>query len=743
MGSTDVSNSAVAIDEPGLGARVPSLAPAVDITFSRPSAAIKGSKAGLRFRKLKERGQSLLSRSNSSSRKAGRQDRGLALENDSSTTTALPTHATDASPSPASAATAFLGARPNGDRTSPSSPNPNSSSNNNNSGRNNKFVSAFRVRSIRNAAASPTALTSSMPTINRRISDDDVANAALPPSSPPLRRNKLVRKPDNHWHKPRNSRGRGAQSMDFNHSPSMDFHHRPQSRRAAISNLLSCCSPVSLFRRGPTYGSMRNDARDQSPEEQQQGSSAAAAVQERLLPFDEGEEFEENEHDRFGARHFQAHTQAQNRLSVTDDTAVGPATPGDRSTDGSKLSAQDDDLPVVGRTREGSGDGDWFVSSSNRGLVDYEDFGSPNSGISGRNAAAVAAAAAAAAAASATAATGTTSQTSEFGAYNTAYSDFGTDADISSPGNSEYRTPPTSVGDFTNSSAGGIRRNNNDNNAQHQDKAELGQGAPSATPTNTLSKLYLGNESYENVSRKLTLETSSADPESIHEDDLDSDDDNGLRAELTSPPGNIATLSSERLVTHVNDQYLLPSIARNHSGRKCLVLDLDETLVHSSFREVEQPDYVVPVVLEGQEHNVYVVKRPGVDEFMRIMGQYYEVVVFTASLAMYADPVLDLLDKSKVVHHRLFRESCNLYNGNYVKDLSRLGRDVSHSIIIDNSPASYAFHPNNAIGISTWLNDPMDTELRDLIPFLIDLTRVDDVSAVLSLTHNHTSFVRD
>ncbi|KAJ2129145.1 Carboxy-terminal domain RNA polymerase II polypeptide A small phosphatase 1, partial [Coemansia sp. RSA 921] len=109
----------------------------------------------------------------------------------------------------------------------------------------------------------------------------------------------------------------------------------------------------------------------------------------------------------------------------------------------------------------------------------------------------------------------------------------------------------------------------------------------------------------------------------------------------------------------------------------------------------------------------------------------------------YADPVLDLLDKRGVMHHRLFRESCNLYNGNYVKDLSRLGRDVSQSIIIDNSPASYAFHPNNAIGISTWLNDPMDTELRDLIPFLIDLTTVDDVSAVLSLTHTHASFAHD
>ncbi|KAI7828333.1 HAD-like domain-containing protein, partial [Kickxella alabastrina] len=178
-------------------------------------------------------------------------------------------------------------------------------------------------------------------------------------------------------------------------------------------------------------------------------------------------------------------------------------------------------------------------------------------------------------------------------------------------------------------------------------------------------------------------------------------------------------------------QHLLPPLAFELSGRKCLVLDLDETLVHSSFREVEHPDFIVPVVLDGQEHSVYVVKRPGVDEFMRVMGQYYEIVVFTASLSMYADPVLDLLDKYSVVHHRLFRESCNLFNGNYVKDLSRLGRNIADSIIIDNSPASYAFHNNNAIGISTWLNDPMDTELRDLIPFLIDLTEVDDVAAVL------------
>jgi len=73
---------------------------------------------------------------------------------------------------------------------------------------------------------------------------------------------------------------------------------------------------------------------------------------------------------------------------------------------------------------------------------------------------------------------------------------------------------------------------------------------------------------------------------------------------------------------------------------------------------VPNADFVVPVEIEGIMHNVYVIKRPGVDEFLRLMGQIYEVVIFTASLNKYADPVIDILDIHRVVRHRLFRESC-------------------------------------------------------------------------------------
>ncbi|KAJ1928028.1 hypothetical protein IWQ60_002443 [Tieghemiomyces parasiticus] len=221
-----------------------------------------------------------------------------------------------------------------------------------------------------------------------------------------------------------------------------------------------------------------------------------------------------------------------------------------------------------------------------------------------------------------------------------------------------------------------------------------------------------------------------ANPDSNHvtdDDDVSSDEEAALRSN--------PQLSEIVAATSKPAPSLLPPLLPSDQGKKCLVLDLDETLLHSSFRVVDNPDYIVPVKLEGQTHNVYVLKRPGVDEFMRQVGEAFEVVVFTASLSKYADPVLDLLDMHKVVRHRLFRESCILYGGNYVKDLSRMGRPLTDLIIVDNSPASYAFHPNNAIPITTWFNDTHDTELLDLVPFLMDLKDVLDVSSVLDNTN--------
>ncbi|XP_036374594.1 CTD small phosphatase-like protein isoform X2 [Megalops cyprinoides] len=178
-------------------------------------------------------------------------------------------------------------------------------------------------------------------------------------------------------------------------------------------------------------------------------------------------------------------------------------------------------------------------------------------------------------------------------------------------------------------------------------------------------------------------------------------------------------------------KYLLPEMKISDYGKKCVVIDLDETLVHSSFKPISNADFIVPVEIDGTVHQVYVLKRPHVDEFLQKMGELFECVLFTASLAKYADPVADLLDRWGVFRARLFRESCVFHRGNYVKDLSRLGRELRNVIIVDNSPASYIFHPENAVPVQSWFDDMADTELLDLLPFFEGLSREEDVYSVL------------
>jgi len=181
---------------------------------------------------------------------------------------------------------------------------------------------------------------------------------------------------------------------------------------------------------------------------------------------------------------------------------------------------------------------------------------------------------------------------------------------------------------------------------------------------------------------------------------------------------------------------LLPILSPNNKGKRCLVLDLDETLVHSSFKPINDADFVIPVEIDGVVHKVYVLKRPYVDEFLVESSKSYELVIFTASLSKYADPLLDQLDSSKVISHRLFRESCTLHGAAYVKDMRRVGRRLKDIIFVDNSPHSYCFQPKNAVPIASWFDDRTDTQLRDFLPVLnTTLLKVKDVRNVLD-AHN-------
>jgi len=168
-----------------------------------------------------------------------------------------------------------------------------------------------------------------------------------------------------------------------------------------------------------------------------------------------------------------------------------------------------------------------------------------------------------------------------------------------------------------------------------------------------------------------------------------------------------------------------------------LVLDLDETLVHSSPKRLFRHDYKIHISTADSPAGCwfFVKKRPHIDRFLRAVSRWFEVVVFTASLQHYADPVIDLIDPERLVCRRFFRQACVDRNGNLVKDLSQVRSDLSQVVIVDNSPTAYSLHEDNALPIESWVDDPTDEALLELIPVLSGLVLLNDVRSILSLRH--------
>ncbi|KAF5272185.1 hypothetical protein FQA39_LY01267 [Lamprigera yunnana] len=175
--------------------------------------------------------------------------------------------------------------------------------------------------------------------------------------------------------------------------------------------------------------------------------------------------------------------------------------------------------------------------------------------------------------------------------------------------------------------------------------------------------------------------------------------------------------------------------------RKVLVLDLDETLIHShhdgvvrqTVRPGTPPDFVLKVVIDRHPVRFFVHKRPHVDFFLDIVSQWYDLVVFTASMEIYGAAVADRLDAGRgILQRRYYRQHCTPDLGSYTKDLSAICNDLSSIFILDNSPGAYRAYPDNAIPIKSWFSDPTDIALLNLLPVLDALRFTADVRSVLS-----------
>ena len=194
-----------------------------------------------------------------------------------------------------------------------------------------------------------------------------------------------------------------------------------------------------------------------------------------------------------------------------------------------------------------------------------------------------------------------------------------------------------------------------------------------------------------------------------------------------NPHESSLTPSNHSNKLNTKEEFLLPEKSEEYSDKKTLVLDLDETLVHSSFTPFEKNDIILEVDFEGILYNIYVKVRPYAEQFLKNVSKLFEIVIFTASISKYASPLLDILDKESNIKFRLFREHCTYINGIFIKDLKRLNRNLKDVIIVDNSPIAYAFDSENGLPIKTWYDDPYDNELKKIEPLIAFLSKTKDV----------------
>jgi len=165
--------------------------------------------------------------------------------------------------------------------------------------------------------------------------------------------------------------------------------------------------------------------------------------------------------------------------------------------------------------------------------------------------------------------------------------------------------------------------------------------------------------------------------------------------------------------------YMLPP---SKTDKPTLVLDLDETLIHSKVETVEDLssdninaedydlkwDYFFELPSSNFEQErtfINVKKRKGVDEFLEILSLFYELVLWTAGDQAYADKIIDFLDPQNLIEHRLYRDHCTVLNvdsGVYIKNLRDLGRDLDRTLIVENSPRNFGLQIDNGIPITSF-----------------------------------------
>ena len=153
-----------------------------------------------------------------------------------------------------------------------------------------------------------------------------------------------------------------------------------------------------------------------------------------------------------------------------------------------------------------------------------------------------------------------------------------------------------------------------------------------------------------------------------------------------------------------------PYIKTPNKKRYSLILDLNETLI--SFKYSNNSKGLIRV-------------RPYLYQFLDAISLNYELILFTGSNKNYVYSIIEVLERKKKYFDFIFtRQYLVKFGDCYLKDLSKIGRPLDSTIIIDNNPLNFKLQKENGIYIkSFWGDNNKDTTLYDLIHILNNISK--------------------
>ena len=162
------------------------------------------------------------------------------------------------------------------------------------------------------------------------------------------------------------------------------------------------------------------------------------------------------------------------------------------------------------------------------------------------------------------------------------------------------------------------------------------------------------------------------------------------------------------ILSYKKNKKIPPFIRLKTTKRYTLVLGLEDTIIN--------------VKTDNEGKIILCRPRPGLISFLNGIKPFYEIISFTKLSKEYSQTILKEIEgKKKLFDYNLYRDHCTLVGTTFIKDISRIGRDMKKIVMVDYLEDNLRFFVNNGILISPYngKNDRNDSVLMELKKMLI------------------------